>query len=206
VALTFDDGPSALTPQYLSALQAGSWPATFFNVGDMMHGSGSYPQYVQAEAADGMAIENHTMTHPDLTSLTPSQITAELSDQQQLTQSLTGYTETLYRPPYGLRNATVDLIASSLGLTMTSWTYSTGDAGSTQPTTAEIVSDVLANARAGSIILMHDGRLDSATVAAIPQIIAGLRAKGLVPGKIVPSSTSILDVNGDPMFVNVVPF
>ena len=146
------------------------------------------------------------MTHPDLTSLTPSQITAELDGQKQLTQSLTGYTEKLYRPPYGLRNATVDLIARSLGLTMTSWTYSTGDADSSQPTTAEIVSGVLANAHAGSIILMHDSREGSATVAALPQIIAGLRDKGMVPGKIVPSATSILDVKGDPMFVKVEPF
>jgi peptidoglycan/xylan/chitin deacetylase (PgdA/CDA1 family) len=48
------------------------------------------------------------------------------------------------------------------------------------PGTGAIVSNVLANARAGSIILLHDaGGPRGETLAALPQIIAGLRARHL---------------------------
>jgi peptidoglycan/xylan/chitin deacetylase (PgdA/CDA1 family) len=44
----------------------------------------------------------------------------------------------------------------------------------------EIADNVLSKSRRGSIILLHDGGGDAAhTVAALPRIIRGLRARGL---------------------------
>src|SRR5262249_42422468 len=147
---------------------------------------------------------DHTMTHPDLTTLSNSQVISELKGQLQLSLSITGQQENLFRPAYGRHNATTDSVANGLGLTEVSWTYSPGDANSPAPTPDAIAAGVLANVRDGSIILVHDGHPN--TLTALPRIIAGLKAKGLAPGRILPSATPIADYNGDPMYVKVVPW
>jgi peptidoglycan/xylan/chitin deacetylase (PgdA/CDA1 family) len=51
-----------------------------------------------------------------------------------------------------------------------------------RPGTMTIVNRVLAQARPGSIILMHDGpAARQQTAAALPYILDGLRARGLTP-------------------------
>jgi peptidoglycan/xylan/chitin deacetylase (PgdA/CDA1 family) len=61
VALTFDDGPSAVyTPQILRILTAARVPASFEITG--LDGA-AYPGIVRAENAAGMALVNHTWTH-----------------------------------------------------------------------------------------------------------------------------------------------
>ena len=42
----------------------------------------------------------------------------------------------------------------------------------------------------GGIILMHDSPYAN-TIAALPDIVAGLRAKGLCAGRVVPSATPV---------------
>ena len=50
-----------------------------------------------------------------------------------------------------------------------------------RPGVTALVSNVLKNARSGSIVLMHDGGGDrSETVQALPHIISGLRQRGFV--------------------------
>ena len=200
VALTYDDGPTAMTSQYLSALAANGLKATFFDIGNNMQAN---PSAVKAEVAAGNALGDHTMSHPDLTTLTDDQITAELDGQKQLAQSIAGYTEVVDRPPYGAENANTWNDAFALGLMETTWTYDTNDWQGLS--TSSIVDGALANAHDQAIILMHDGYPN--TLAAIPQIAAGLTAKGLCPGKIVQSwDNPINNLWGYPMYVNVVPF
>jgi peptidoglycan/xylan/chitin deacetylase (PgdA/CDA1 family) len=200
VALTYDDGPTTMTSQYLTALAGNDLKATFFDIGNNMQ---AYPDAVKAEVASGEALADHTMTHPDLTTLTDEQITAELAGQKQLARSIAGYNEVVYRPPYGAENGNTWNDAFALGLMETTWTYDTND-WQEVPTSA-IVNGALANAHDQAIILMHDGRPN--TLAAIPQIAAGLRAKGLCSGKIVQSwENPINNAWGYPMYVNVVPF
>jgi len=60
---------------------------------------------------------------------------------------------------------------------MVLWTVDTDDY--LRPGVAVIVHTVLSKARPGAIILLHDAGGDrSQTVAALPKIIAGLRARG----------------------------
>jgi peptidoglycan/xylan/chitin deacetylase (PgdA/CDA1 family) len=83
----------------------------------------------------------------------------------------------LFRPPYGsFDNTTVD-IAKQNHMLMTLWDVDTEDYR--LPGTPAIVQAALSQARPGSIVLMHDGGGDrSQTLAAVPQIIKGLRARG----------------------------
>jgi len=176
VALTFDDGPSAYTPQILNVLQRNGVRATFFSVGQQVQG---HPGITQETSQAGDVIGNHSWSHPDLTLLTPSQIRGQLSRTSEEIQRVTGVSPTLFRPPYGAMNATVRGTAEQLGLRPVLWNVDTGDWQ--RPGVNAIIRSVLDHASNGSIVLMHDGGGDrSQTVQALPQIISELRQRGFV--------------------------
>ena len=66
VYLTFDDGPSAYTPQVLRILTRYHSTATFFELGNHV---AELPQLSAAVRAQGSVVGNHTYDHPDLTKL-----------------------------------------------------------------------------------------------------------------------------------------
>jgi peptidoglycan/xylan/chitin deacetylase (PgdA/CDA1 family) len=180
VALTFDDGPSASSsPAILSFLERTHTPATFFVIGSQVRAA---PGIVQREARDGFVIGAHTWDHPDLTKLSASRISHELtSTVGQIHRALgTGYCVRYFRPPYGAYNGTVLGQARAAGLTAILWNVDPRDWS--RPGTQTIVNRVLSQVRAGSIILLHDGPSNrQQTAAALPGILAGLRARGLTP-------------------------
>jgi peptidoglycan/xylan/chitin deacetylase (PgdA/CDA1 family) len=80
-------------------------------------------------------------------------------------------------PFLGSFNATTLAELRALHLLMVLWSVDTGDYA--QPGVQTIVQRVLEGAHPGAIILMHDGGGDrSQTIAALPLIIRGLRARG----------------------------
>jgi peptidoglycan/xylan/chitin deacetylase (PgdA/CDA1 family) len=174
VYLTFDDGPSAYTPQILATLNAKGVRATFFVVGA---NAASYPSYVRQENVDGDVIGDHTWNHPDLTTLSADQVRQQLESTADEIAFLTGKRPALWRPPYGLYNSTVTQIASSLGLSMRLWDVDPRDWS--LPGTNEIVRRVVDNVHNGDIVLLHDGGGDrSQTVAALGTIISTLQGRG----------------------------
>src|SRR3954471_10418594 len=98
VGLTFDDGPSATSPQLLAALRANHLRATMFNQGD---NAVARPQYVRDEQRAGMWVGNHSFTHPNLRKLGKSQGAQEIARTQRALRDATHRTPTLFRPPYG---------------------------------------------------------------------------------------------------------
>ncbi len=177
VALTYDDGPTAQsTRPLLAALRSAGARATFFDLGAR---AAEQPDLVRATARAGHWIGNHSWSHPDLTSLTPEQLTKEIADTQQAVRRATGRTPTLFRPPYGATNAAVVAEARKYGLTQVLWSVDTRDWSGVSP--EEIVRTATA-AVAGDVVLMHDGY--QTTVDAVPHIVRGLKAKGLCPGRI----------------------
>lgn len=200
VALTFDDGPSPLTDEYVDALDKAGVKATFFDIGDNME---VYPSQTRYEVSEGMRLGDHTMTHPDLTTLTDPEITAELQGQQQLALSIAGVTEDIYRPPYGAEDSNTWDDAWALGLMEIPWTADTLDW--TSPPTASIVSAWQAGAHNQAIILDHDGYPN--TLAAIPQIVADMKKDGLCAGQIEPDfNAPILSEWGSPIDAVVAPW
>jgi peptidoglycan/xylan/chitin deacetylase (PgdA/CDA1 family) len=185
VGLTYDDGPDpATTMPLLNALRAGGARATFFIWGQHAQQN---PNLLRAEQAAGMWIANHTFTHPHLTQLGEPAAFNEINRTQQTIRQLTGLTPTLFRPPFGETSAQVRADSARLGLTEVLWTVDSRDwAGAS---TAEIVA-AAATLRPGGIILMHDAGFQT-TVRAVPQILDGLASRGLCPGRIVFTPTSI---------------
>ncbi len=179
IALTFDDGPGPYTPQVLSVLQRYQVPATFFEIGENIV---EYPQYTRMVAAAGYPVEDHTWTHPDLTTIPVAQFPYQIDQTQNEIASLTGQTPACVRPPYDAWDTTVlDQIAQR-GLTTMS--YSVDPKDWSLPGVQTIVDRVVGAAFPGAVVDMHDGGGDrSETVDALPQIIGDLESQGytLVP-------------------------
>jgi peptidoglycan/xylan/chitin deacetylase (PgdA/CDA1 family) len=101
----------------------------------------------------------------------------ELFEQIVRIELLGGPRPHLFRPPYGSFNAITVRELRALKLLMVLWSVDTGDYQ--RPGVPVIVQRALASVNPGAIILMHDGGGDrTQTVAALPQIIHALRARG----------------------------
>ncbi len=174
IALTFDDGPSPYTPAVLSVLEQYHVPATFFEIGEEV---ANYPQYAQLVTRAGYPVENHTWSHPDLTTLPAASVGAQVDMAQNEIRDVTGTTPQCVRPPDNAWNATVLGEIGQRGLTTMS--YSIDPKDWTLPGVGAIVQAVVGSAFPGAVVDMHDGGGNrSETVAALPQIITELRAQG----------------------------
>jgi peptidoglycan-N-acetylglucosamine deacetylase len=171
VALTFDDGPGPLTIQILQDLTKAHLVATFFEIGRNVQ---ARPKIPRLEDSLGMVVGDHTQTHPDLTKVPLAQVRAQLGTAKAVIGAATGRPVTLFRPPYGARNAHVDAAAHRLGLLEVLWDVDTRD--SDRATPATILANARAGLRPGSIILMHE---DATTVQVLPQILHSVRAHKL---------------------------
>ena len=180
IALTFDDGPSpAATPQVLAILKRYQIHATFFDLGRQVQ---LYPDLVRQEIAAGCLVGDHTWSHPYLPGLTPDAIRKQIGNTSDMIAQVTGVRPIFFRPPYGAPpfggtfNNNVFKIVNSFGLTTVIWNNDAKDWS--LPGTATIVQRVLASARNGSIILLHDGGGNrQQTIGALPTIIETLLAR-----------------------------
>lgn len=178
VALTFDDGPGQYTPQILTILQQYGVKATFFSIGQNI---ARFPAYLQQALVGQHAVENHTFTHPHLPDLPLATIYQELSTTQSTVLKAAGTRPTVFRPPFGEYNEDVLTAASQLGLTVVTWDADADDWLTPQPPADFIASRILGAARNGAIFLLHEAGGNRAnTVAALPAIITGLQARGLM--------------------------
>ena len=130
-------------------------------------------------------VGNHTMTHPDLTTLTDAQITSQVRGAEGVIRSTTGQDpRRFFRFPFGARNAHDIALLNRLCYVPFRWTVDSlgwkGTSGG--QTRAKVVARVVAAAQPGAIVLMHLGSNpdDGTTLdaAALPTIITRLRALG----------------------------
>lgn len=179
IYLTFDDGPvRGNTRRVLNVLANYRVKATFFVIGKQARW---YPRLVKREYSEGHSVQNHTYTHPDLTTLSNVGIRRELRRTNQAIKAAGVPRPYRFRPPYGATNARVKSVGTSLGLTQTLWSVDPRDWA--DPSASVICNRVLSNVSPGSIVLLHDGTGDN-TDNALPCIIKKLRAKGYSFGKL----------------------
>ncbi|GAC1604139.1 MAG: glycosyltransferase [Myxococcales bacterium] len=183
VLLTFDDGPDPKwTPLVLEELRKAQAHAVFFVIGE---NAAAHPEIVRREIEAGHVVGNHTYTHPDLSRVSPLRLDLELNVTERLLEWVTGTHPRLFRPPYHsdesldeASTAQVIARASALGYWTLGHDIDPEDFSQTDPQV--IAQRVLAKAAAGSVILLHDGGGNrAATLAALPLIVAGLRARGI---------------------------
>ncbi|BBC37696.1 hypothetical protein SGFS_089900 [Streptomyces graminofaciens] len=169
IALTFDDGPAAPeTATLLTYLAQYDARATFFTVGQNV---AAHPDLVRAEARAGHEVGNHSWNHPDLTKLSPAQVTYQLNRTSAAIKAATGKAPTIFRPPYGAINSTV---RGATSLSPVLWTLDTEDWK--YPDAAKIAEAVIDKVKRNDVVLMHD--IHATSVAAVPQILRALTARG----------------------------
>src|SRR5439155_20381012 len=180
VALTFDDGPDPrFTPQILAILRRMHVPATFFVIANEAQ---DHPELLRREVHDGAVVANHTYSHLDLTAMPKARAQAEILGGAAVVEGIIGRKPALFRAPYGDGDARAgaeggDALAVDLGMHPVRWTDDSGDWR--RPGVDAIVDGVLAGASARTVVLLHDGGgTRTQTIAALPRIIEGLRARG----------------------------
>lgn len=176
--LTFDDGPTSdVTPQILDVLKQEKIRAIFFVTG---YSIDKAPEILKRIAAEGHIIGVHTMTHPDLSTLSQEEQRKEIEPLMTKVKELTGVTPTYIRPPFGMYNKDLLALCKELGLTVTTWSNGSLDwdgldsNGHKDP--QKVVDSVLEQLTPGSNILMHDTHQHTAD--ALPMLIKALRDKG----------------------------
>ncbi len=181
VALTFDDGPNAATTlPLMRLLDAHGVKATFFIVGKALD---AYPEIVRLLVNDGHLVGDHSYQHDQWRWLDPRY--PELDRTQQAFARHNLPCPAWFRPPHGQRTPFVARAVEEHHMRMVLWDAAAGDWATNDA--ALIARRVLAHARGGSIILLHDG-LDGnpgadrrVILRAMPLILAGLKARGLEP-------------------------
>jgi peptidoglycan/xylan/chitin deacetylase (PgdA/CDA1 family) len=119
------------------------------------------------------------MDHAWLTDKSADYIQKDLQDFEAFVRAVAPETTTLpyMRPSGGAINQTVIDAAVGLGYRPVLWSAATGDSSSST-TSDQMVQNALSSVNAGAILLTH---FSQRTATALPQIIDGLRAKGLEP-------------------------
>jgi peptidoglycan/xylan/chitin deacetylase (PgdA/CDA1 family) len=181
-ALTFDDGPHPQgTPAVLTSLAQAGVQATFFLVGERVQRE---PALVREILLAGHEIGLHCHRHRNLLRLAPWQVGEDIARAQAAIEDAADRGVRLYRPPYGVLNASALRLARSHGWRTLLWSHwgRDWDARATPASIARLLTDGVAE---GSVLLLHDGDDYSAagswrrTAAALPQIFGALSERGL---------------------------
>ena len=174
VALTFDDGPGRYTGFALDELRKAGARATFFLVGRSVRRFGQWPRRERELAAIG----DHTMTHANLPTLSRAAARAEIAAGRRTAQHAAGIPITLFRPPYGAHDKTIDNEVRREGMAQILWDVDSTDSRISPPSGFhEISAHVRKRARPGSIVLMHENR--GQTTRALRSILPALAKRRL---------------------------
>ena len=180
--LTFDDGPTYYTPDFLDRLKELDAYATFFTIGNSMEGAtGTRNSYLRREAREGHTIANHTYSHAHNGSLYKSSANflAAVEQQDELVYKVTGLHTDIVRFPCGsyygnYRSANLKGLEER-GYEWMDWIGNAFDSGSKNRSSGWISSTVINQVRQDKItvVLMHDWNKN--TLGALRTIINTLR-------------------------------
>jgi peptidoglycan-N-acetylglucosamine deacetylase len=170
VALTFDDGPDAMTPQYLDVLRRLEVRATFFLVGES---AARAPGMVREYVRRGHEVGSHGWTHAVFTGMPRHRLADELTRTAAALPRCAG--RPLVRPPRGSLSATSIFRLAKAGYTTVLWSVDSDDC---RVTDAQAVQRRVAPERLapGDVVLLHEQQ--PWTLAALPAVVGALREDG----------------------------
>lgn len=180
VYLTFDDGPSDLTPQVLDILAEYGVPATFFVLGNQAE---KREETVRRILREGHAIGNHTYNH-DYQELYGSfeDFYRQVERTNAILERITGERVALLRAPGGTAtnfDAFYFFYLTLAGYRVHDWNVDSGDSKRRGVPAAEIAANVKKAALTREMnVLLHDGAGHEETVKALPEIIEYFREQG----------------------------
>lgn len=169
VVLTFDDGPTELTPLFLDLLNRYEAKAIFFCIGRQI---AQYPQIVQRIKEEGHLIGNHTYSHiPQNCFASTAVMTQEIQQTDALLAQL-GIVTPYFRPPYGVTNPHIARAVRRTGKRVIGWDIRSLDTVIKDET--RLWSRVVSKLTQGNIILMHD--TSERTLHVLEQLLKYLKA------------------------------
>ena len=186
--LTFDDGPSSITPRILDILKQENIKATFFVLGSNVK---KKPELVKRIYDEGHFIANHGYSHVySQIYSSPQSVLDEYNSCNEEVRKAIGeneYNSHLFRFPGGIAGGPyADLKQQANDLLMQNdilhvdWNALNGD-GETNNLSIDFeiqrLNETTEN-KNSIVILMHDSPLKSVTADALPQIIQTLRNQG----------------------------
>lgn len=176
--LTFDDGPSALTPEILDILKEYDVKATFFMIGCQINKSTK--KIVKRLCREGHQIGVHTYCHEaDQIYCSADAYYDDVLKTEKIILKYTGETPLIYRFPWGSANGYIhkfkkDVIdkLSAAGLEYCDWNVS-GEDSIGNPTASQIIANVKKDYDRYNepVVLLHDAGARKETVKALPEII-----------------------------------
>ncbi|MBX9402614.1 polysaccharide deacetylase family protein [Lysobacter sp. BMK333-48F3] len=188
LALTFDDGPGAATPDLLDALAELDVRASFFCVGAAMR---ARPALVRRLLDEGHELGNHSERHADARGIEAGRwMREEVAPAAQALAAACGSTlqaapAPLFRPAYGEIDAAQYEALAAAGYTVVGWSvdprdWLEPDAPGYVPC---VVESVLARIHPGAIVLLHDGddesgRARGGIVEIVRRLVPALRGQG----------------------------
>lgn len=178
VYLTFDDGPSKLTGEFLDVLEQHNIKATFFMQGTNLQRT-DWQDEVKRASEEGHYIGAHSMTHEYKTLYEEGRFVSEMNETLSLIEQITGKASTLVRPPYGsapgLKNEQVRDQIAEAGLKVWDWTIDTNDwQYAKQP---DKIIDIIRDTTTEDVevVLMHE---KAQTLQVLPEVIDFYRKQG----------------------------
>ena len=188
VFITFDDGPSTVTPQILDTLKQENVKATFFVLGSRVE---AQPDMVKRMYKEGHFIANHGYSHK-YTAIyqSPQTVLDEFNKCNEAVQKaiqVPEYNSHLFRFPggvvggkyAGIKSQAAELLKQN-NIMYVDWNALTGDA-ETNNLSVELEIKRLQETISGRnsvVLLMHDAQAKTVTAEALPQIISYLRGQG----------------------------
>ncbi len=176
VALSFDDGPTAVGVEgVLPVLRRHSVKATFFVTGQELS---QHPELGLRLVREGHELGNHSFSHRRLMLVAEATIRDEIERTDALIRAAGHVGPIYFRAPYGKKLWSLPAFLEATGRTHVTWDVAPDSDG--EPSAEEITRAVLAEARPGSIILLHPMYSSrEATRLALDGILSGLRERGL---------------------------
>jgi len=186
--LTFDDGPSSITPVILDILKQENIKATFFVLGSRVQ---VMPETTKRIYDEGHYLANHGYSHVySAIYSSPQAVLDEYNQCNSVIQNAIGvpeYNSHLFRFPGGLPGgpyADIKMQAKELlsqnEILNIDWNALSGDTETTKPTIEfemQRIQETVSN-KNSVVILMHDAQTKQVTAEALPEIISWLRENG----------------------------
>ena len=210
IYLTFDDGPTqGYTNEVLADLKAAGAHATFFEIGQstytasgMCPGTASYTNCLNTAGnaglvnqiiAAGNVVGTHSWDHPDFAALTSAQTATEISQARNLQITISGQDSKLFRFPYNGATQAGLTYLSGQGMRSAGADIDPSDWNWKQFTDTQVINAVMAQAKDGAVVQLHDGQdvlgRDGGHPGYLPLLLSELAANGYTFGTLSVSGT-----------------
>lgn len=183
VFLTFDDGPTTLTPTILETLKEHQVKATFFTIGSRME---LHPTIVQQTYKDGHMVLPHSYSHDYSIYTSFDTFYDDFYKAEEVYRSILGkYSPKIFRFPggssnhssfqYGGEQFMPELTADirQKGYYYIDWNITSGDAGPDAGNVDKLLENIVrqSNNQDFIVVLFHDTQPNTATAEILPDVI-----------------------------------